>query len=124
MIHILAKTGVALVALEHLYILYMEMFAWTTLGKRTFKKALHVDLFEATKGLAANQGLYNGFLAAGLIWSFFIAEPLWQIKVALFFLGCVAVAGIYGAFRSSGKIFFVQALPAIITIILILLSMS
>jgi putative membrane protein len=124
MISILAKTGIAIVALEHLYILYMEMFAWTTLGKRTFKKALPGDLFEATKGLAANQGLYNGFLAAGLIWSFFIAEPLWQSNVALFFLGCVAVAGIYGAFRSSGRIFFVQALPAIITIILNVLSMN
>lgn len=124
MIHIIAKIGVALVALEHLYILYMEMFAWTTLGKRTFKKALPDDLFEATKGLAANQGLYNGFLAAGLIWSFFITEPLWQSKVALFFLGCVAVAGLYGGYRSSAKILIVQALPAIVTIILIVLSMN
>ena len=62
---------VALVALEHLYILYMEMFAWETLGKKTFKGSLPNELFKPTKKLAANQGLYNGFLAAGLIWSFF-----------------------------------------------------
>lgn len=62
---------VALVALEHLYILYMEMFAWETLGKKTFKGSLPNELFKPTKKLAANQGLYNGFLAAGLIWSFY-----------------------------------------------------
>lgn len=122
MLLIFAKTGVALVALEHLYILYLEMFAWNTLGKKVFKNVLPDHLFEPTKGLAANQGLYNGFLAAGLFWTFFITEPLWQCHVALFFLGCIAVAGIYGAVRSSGKIFFIQALPAIITMVLMLLS--
>ena len=119
---ILSKILIALVALEHLYILYMEMFAWETLGRKTFKGALSEDLFTPTKGLAANQGLYNGFLAAGLIWSLFIANEVWSQNVALFFLGCVVVAGGYGAFSASRKIFFVQALPAIIAIAILLLK--
>ena len=69
---------VSLVALEHLYILYMEMFAWETLGKKTFKGSLPDELFKPTKKLAANQGLYNGFLSAGLIWSFLIENPEWK----------------------------------------------
>jgi putative membrane protein len=104
---------IALVALEHLYILYMEMFAWETLGRKTFKGALPQELFTPTRTLAANQGLYNGFLAAGLIWSLFISDPVWSRQIALFFLGCVAVAGSYGAWSATRKIFFVQALPAI-----------
>ena len=88
---ILSIILVALVALEHLYILYMEMFAWETLGKKTFKGSLPNELFKPTKKLAANQGLYNGFLAAGLIWSFFIENPEWQKNIQLFFLGCVIV---------------------------------
>lgn len=113
---------VALVALEHLYILYMEMFAWETLGKKTFKGSLPNELFKPTKKLAANQGLYNGFLAAGLIWSFFIENPEWQKNIQLFFLGCVIVAGIYGALSASRKIFFVQALPAILALAFVLIS--
>ena len=112
---------VALVALEHLYILYMEMFAWETLGKKTFKGSLPNELFKPTKKLAANQGLYNGFLAAGLIWSFFIENPEWQKNIQLFFLGCVIIAGIYGALSASRKIFFVQALPAILALATVLL---
>ena len=69
---------VSLVALEHIYILYMEMFAWETLGKKTFKGSLPDELFKPTKKLAANQGLYNGFLSAGLIWSFLIENPEWK----------------------------------------------
>ena len=68
--------------------------------------------------MAANQGLYNGFLAAGLIWSFFIENPEWQIYVSIFFLGCITLAGIYGALTVSKKIFFVQAMPAIMAMIL------
>ena len=113
---------VALVALEHLYILYMEMFAWETLGKKTFKGSLPNELFKPTKKLAANQGLYNGFLAAGLIWSFFIENPEWQKNIQLFFLGCVIVAGIYGALSASRKIFFVQALPAVLALAFVLIS--
>jgi len=70
--------------------------------------------------MAANQGLYNGFLAAGLIWTFFIQNTEWQQNVAIFFLTCVAVAGIYGTLTADRKIFFVQALPAIIALVLIL----
>jgi putative membrane protein len=118
---IISKILVAIVALEHLYILYMEMFAWETLGKKTFKASLPDELFKPTKGLAANQGLYNGFLAAGLIWSFFILDAVWAKNIAVFFLGCVIVAGIYGALSASKKIFFVQALPAIIALFFVLL---
>ena len=71
--------------------------------------------------MAANQGLYNGFLAAGLIWTFFIEDTVWKTNVALFFLGCVAVAGIYGAMTASKKFFFVQGLPALITLALLFL---
>mgnify|MGYP003590504506 FL=1 len=116
---IIAHIITALVAIEHIYILWMEMFAWETAGKKTFK-TIPEDLFGSTKGLAANQGLYNGFLAAGLIWSFFISDPAWMANVRIFFLACVAVAGIFGAITASRKIFFVQALPAIIGLIVVL----
>ncbi|AZI34031.1 DUF1304 domain-containing protein [Kaistella carnis] len=114
---IIAKILIGLVALEHLYILYMEMFAWETLGKKTFKGSLKEELFKPTKGLAANQGLYNGFLSAGLIWSLIITSTSWAENVAIFFLSCVIVAGIFGAITASPKIFFVQALPAILALI-------
>lgn len=119
---VIAKIFVAIVAIEHLFILWMEMFAWETTGKRVFKGALPEEMFKPTRGLAANQGLYNGFLAAGLIWSFLITDEVWQKNIALFFLGCVITAGVYGALVSSRKIFFTQALPAIIALILVLLS--
>lgn len=119
---IVAKILIALVAIEHLYILWMEMFAWETKGKEVFKAALPAEMFKPTKGLAANQGLYNGFLAAGLIWSLLIEDPRWQTNVSLFFLSCVAIAGIYGAISATKKIFFVQALPAILAIIAVVLS--
>lgn len=114
---IITKILIGLVALEHLYILYMEMFAWETLGKKTFKGSLKEELFKPTKGLAANQGLYNGFLSAGLIWSLVITSTSWAENVAIFFLSCVIVAGIFGAITASPKIFFVQALPAILALI-------
>lgn len=112
---------IGLVAFIHLYIVWLEMFAWTTRGRKVFK-SLPQELFEPTKVLAANQGLYNGFLAAGLIWSFFITDPLWQMNVRLFFLSCVAIAGIYGAYSADKKILFVQTVPACIAIVLVLLS--
>jgi len=118
---IISKILIAVVALEHLYILYMEMFAWETLGKKTFKGSLADELFKPTKKLAANQGLYNGFLSAGLIWSLFICDTVWAKNVAIFFLGCVIAAGIYGALSASRRIFFVQALPAIIALIVVFL---
>ncbi|GHE23352.1 DUF1304 domain-containing protein [Sphingobacterium griseoflavum] len=122
MIATIAILCTALVALEHIYILWMEMFAWESKGRATFKGSLPDHLFTPTKGLAANQGLYNGFLAAGLIWSFLIQDPLWSSNVRLFFLGCVATAGVYGAITASPKIFFVQALPALIAILFVLLE--
>ena len=117
---IVVKILTGLVAAEHLYILWMEMFAWTTVGKKTFRN-FPEELFEKTKSLAANQGLYNGFLSAGLIWSLLIGDAMWSRYVALFFLGCVAVAGIYGALTAAKRIFVVQALPAIVTLVLLLL---
>lgn len=119
MILLTAKIVIAVVALLHFYFLWLEMFAWTTKAKKVFRN-FPEDLFEPTKTLAANQGLYNGFLAAGLVWSLIIQDPKWQVYVALFFLGCVAVAGIYGALTASKKIFTVQALPALLGIALLL----
>lgn len=118
---ILSKILIGLIALEHLYIMYFEMFAWETIGKRTFK-SIPENLFKPTKSLAANQGLYNGFLASGLIWSLLICNNEWSVNVSIFFLCCVTVAGIYGAATASKRIFFVQALPAIITLIIILIQ--
>lgn len=107
-------------AFEHLYFLWLEMFAWTTRGPKVFS-TLPKELFVPTKVLAANQGLYNGFLAAGLIWAMCICDATWSNYVAAFFASCIAIAGIYGALTASKKIFFVQALPALITLLLILL---
>ncbi len=117
---IAAKLIILIVAVLHFYFLWLEMFAWTTKAKKVFR-SFPEDLFEPTKTLAANQGLYNGFLAAGLIWSLLIQDSVWQLYVALFFLGCVAVAGIFGALTASKKIFTIQALPALIGITLLLL---
>jgi len=119
MILLVAKIIIGVVALLHIYFLWLEMFAWTTKAKKVFR-TFPEDLFEPTKTLAANQGLYNGFLAAGLIWSLVIQDATWQVYVGLFFLSCVVVAGIYGAITASKKIFAVQALPALIGIILLL----
>ena len=113
----IANVLTALVLLEHVYIVWMEMFAWETAGKRSFGRALPADLFKPTKGLAANQGLYNGFLVAGLAWSFFINDPVWSGNVRLFFLGCVLVAGVFGGITASKKIFFVQGVPALLAIL-------
>jgi putative membrane protein len=117
---IVAKTLIVLIALEHIYFMYFEMFAWETIGKKTFK-SLPEHLFTPTKTLAANQGLYNGFLSAGLIWTFFISDANWSENIALFFLACVAIAGIYGAITASKRIFFLQALPALLAIICLLI---
>jgi putative membrane protein len=121
MMLIMAKIMTMVVALEHLYILWIEMFAWETAGKKAFK-TIPGELFKPTKVLAANQGLYNGFLSAGLIWSFLVSDPDWIFNIRLFFLGCVITAGVFGAVTASGRIFFVQALPAIIALVFVLLS--
>jgi len=118
---IASKIFIVLVTLIHLYILWFEMFAWETRGPKVFRN-FSKDMFPKTKVMAANQGLYNGFLAAGLIWSLLISNTEWSENVALFFLGCVAVAGIYGAMTADKKIIFVQTIPASIGMALILLS--
>ena len=118
---LLKNALILVVAVEHLYILWIEMFAWETVGKKTFKGSLPANLFAPTKTLAANQGLYNGFLAAGLIWSLLIKDPIWSQHVAAFFLGCVIVAAIYGAATASKKILLIQGLPAIIALLVLLL---
>jgi putative membrane protein len=112
---------IVVIALEHLYFLYFEMFAWETIGKKTFR-SLPPEIFKPTRSLAANQGLYNGFLAAGLIWSRFIGNAEWSGNVALFFLICVALAGIYGGLTASRKIFYVQGLPALVAIALMFIG--
>lgn len=107
---------IAVVALLHLYFLVLEMFLWTKpLGLKTFRNT--PEKAEITRVLAANQGLYNGFLAAGLIWSI-VAQ---KSDVALFFLGCVVVAALYGAYSVNKRIFFVQGVPAIAAILAVLL---
>lgn len=118
---IVAKILIALVALLHFYFLWLEMFAWTTKGKKVFRN-FPKDLFEPTKAMAANQGLYNGFLAAGLLWSIFISNPDWRFNVALFFLSCVIIAALYGAVSVSKKIFFVQGVPAVLALVFLCLA--
>jgi len=119
---LIAQILTAVVILEHLYFLWLEMFAWETRGPKVFKGALKPELFPPTKTLAANQGLYNGFLAAGVIWTFFISDLYWQTNIRMFFLACVIVAGVYGAFTASRKIFYVQALPAMLAIVFTILA--
>ncbi len=114
-----ATALVALVAIEHLYILVLEMFLWTRpAGLRAF--GLTQEFAEQTAVLAANQGLYNGFLAAGLIWSLFRKED--GIPLRIFFLSCVVVAGVFGAITAKPSILFVQAAPALIALVLTLLA--
>jgi len=118
---IIAGLLTGFVALEHLYIVWLEMFAWTTKGRQTFK-SFPEELFEKTKPMAANQGLYNGFLAAGLIWSLLIENAEWSRNVSVFFLSCVIIAGIYGAYSVQRSIFFIQSVPAIIALIFVFLK--
>lgn len=108
---------VGLLAVLHVYILVVEMFLWDTpYGRKAF--GLTPEFSASTRVLAANQGLYNGFLAAGLIWG--LVSPGDQVE--LFFLACILVAGVYGAATSSRKILFIQALPAGVGIALVLLA--
>ena len=116
--YIITRILIAIVITEHFYFLWLEMFVWTTRGPKVFKH-IPAPLFIQTKAMAANQGLYNGFLAAGLLWTFFIHDMQWQFYISLFFLACVAVAGLYGAYSVSKRIFYLQALPAIVAIILL-----
>jgi len=113
--HLAADIVTALVALLHVYFLVLEMFLWTKLyGRRVFR--LSEEQAQATKKLAANQGLYNGFLAAGLVWALALGADGRAIR--FFFLGCVVVAGMFGAATVGRKILYVQALPAALAIAL------
>jgi len=110
---------IGIVALLHIYFLVLEMFLWDKpFGRKTF--GLNADFAKQSKALAANQGLYNGFLAAGLIWGLILDENGFSIKV--FFLSCVVIAGIFGGLTVGKKILFIQALPAAIALILVLLE--
>ena len=116
---IVANVLVALVALLHLYFLVLEMFLWDKpAGLRAFGHT--PEAAAASKVLAANQGLYNGFLAAGLIWGLSLGAAGNAVKV--FFLLCVLIAGVYGAVTASRKILYVQALPALIALVLLWLA--
>ncbi|MGC4061225.1 MAG: DUF1304 domain-containing protein [Aquabacterium sp.] len=116
---LVANIVTGLVALLHAYFLVLEMFLWTKpAGRKAF--GLTPEQAESTKVLAANQGLYNGFLAAGLVWGLWLGDAA-GAHIKVFFLGCVLVAGVYGAATASRKILFVQALPAAIGLALLYL---
>lgn len=117
---IIATTATVLIALMHIYIMILEMFLWNTpKGRKTF--GLTPEFAAASRVLAANQGLYNGFLAAGLIWGVLLGPAGHGIKA--FFLACVVIAGLYGGISSSKKILFVQGLPGAIALALVLVAM-
>ena len=116
---LVATTLIALLALIHVYILVLEMFLWDTpRGRKAF--GLTPEFAAQTKVLAANQGLYNGFLAAGLFWGLWLGAGGTGVKV--FFLACVAVAGLYGAATASKRILFIQTVPACIGLLLLALA--
>lgn len=116
---ILANGAVALIALVHVYILVLEMFLWDKpAGLRAFGNS--AEKAAITKVLAANQGLYNGFLAAGLFWGLSLGPAGMAVKV--FFLICILIAGLYGAWSASRKILFIQAIPAVIALLLLRLA--
>jgi len=117
----IANFLVALVAALHVYFLVLEMFLWTRpLGLKTFRNSLEKAKESAV--LAANQGLYNGFLAPGLVWRLAPSTPRFAFQIKMFFLLCVIVAGVYGAATVSRRILFVQAAPAAIALILLWLA--
>lgn len=110
----IANVLTGLVVLLHLYFMYLEMIAWDKpLGRKTFK--LTPEFAAASKALAMNQGLYNGFLVAGLVWGLWLGEAGFAIKS--FFLGCVIAAGMVGALTVSRKILYVQAFPALLALL-------
>jgi putative membrane protein len=114
---LLTELAIGLVALMHGLFLILEMFLWRTHAGRSIS-GLSAEMAVKTSTLAANLGIYNGFLASGLIWSLYISEFSFELRV--FFLGCVITAGLFGAFTVSRIVFFVQALPGIIALVLVL----
>jgi putative membrane protein len=117
----LSKILVGLVGLEHVYILVLEMFLWTT------PRALHAfgttpEFAQESKALAANQGLYNGFLAAGLFWSLLHPDHVFGLQLSVFFLACVLVAAVYGGLTAKRSILLIQGLPALIALAAVLIA--
>ncbi|ENU21718.1 hypothetical protein F993_03639 [Acinetobacter proteolyticus] len=113
----LGQVLIGLIAVLHVYILVLEMFLWDKpYGLKAFGNSL--EKAQLTKVLAQNQGLYNGFLAAGLFWSL-LAPATYAIAIANFFLACVLIAGIYGGLTASKKIIYIQAIPALIALIVV-----
>lgn len=108
-----------LMALQHFFFLWLEMFAWTTYAPKVFR-GFPKEFFGKTKSMAANQGLYNGFLAVGLVWAMFAPDPILAHQLRLFFAGCVAAAGIYGGYSVQRTIFFVQGVPAVLALLVLL----
>jgi putative membrane protein len=118
---IVIKVLVGLVAFLHVYFLVLEMFLWDKpFGMKTFQRTKEQQT--ETKVLAANQGLYNGFLAAGLVWTFFLHDTRFIYLIQSFFLGCIVIAGLYGGATVGKKIAFVQALPAFVALICVQLG--
>lgn len=117
---IIQKAAVLFIAFLHIGFLYLEMVLWNTpKGQKIFK--IDAEFATRSAALAKNQGLYNGFLAAGLIWSIFAAEPF-NFQLQVFFLSCVIVAGVFGALTASKNILFLQAFPAAISMAIVLLN--
>lgn len=113
--YLLSDILVLVVALQHLIFLVLEMFLWTRpIGLRTFRNA--PEQAETMKVLAANQGLYNGFLAAGLVWSVVVWSELFSFDIKMFVLGCIIVAALYGGYSVSRRILLVQGLPALVAL--------
>ncbi len=119
--NILVNLLVGLIALQHIAFLVLEMFLWEKpIGLKVFR--MTPEVAKVTAPLAANQGLYNGFLAAGLLWSLFANPDQFSHSLKLFFVGCVLVAGLYGWYSVSRNILFVQALPAALTLVLLIVK--
>lgn len=117
----IAASFIILVAALHIGFLILEMFLWNTpVGRKIFH--LKPEFASESATLAKNQGLYNGILAAGLIWSFFIPDPAFQASVRYFFLTAIIIAGVYGALTAKPTIFFYQALPALLALFFLLLT--
>jgi putative membrane protein len=113
-----ARLVVLVVMIEHVWFLVLEMFLWTKpLGLKTFRNA--PEFARQSARLAANQGLYNGFLAAGLLWALLHPDPTMARQIAVFFLSCVAVAGLFGGVTVSRRIFIIQAFPALAGLVLV-----
>lgn len=119
--HILSKILIALIAALHTYIAWFEIFAWEAKGPEVFS-TFPADLFPQTVEMAANQGIYNAFLAAGLLWSLTISETKWFRNVAICFLTFVAVAGLFGAATVDMKTLFIQTVPAVLAMVCVFLG--